>query len=166
MNLPGWFGVGTGLAAAREEHGDDAVARAASDVPLLATLLENVAMSLAKTDASIAGEYLALGERSDLADLVLAERERSVEQVLAVTGHPTLLADRRVLSLRGGPARPLRRRPVPPAAAGAAGPARRRGRPRPQPGAEGAYDDGRRDRLLRLVLLTAGGVAAGLQNTG
>src|SRR5260370_10817708 len=55
-------------------------------------------MSLAKTDRRIAERYLALGDRSDLAAMVLGEYDLTMEKVLAVNGHTRLLEDRRVLS--------------------------------------------------------------------
>ncbi len=55
------------------------------------SLLDNVEMSLAKTDARIARRYLALGDRPDLADLVLEEHALTTRWVLAVTGHERLL---------------------------------------------------------------------------
>ena len=111
LNLPGWYGLGSGLAAAAWSgvaagdsdeglpiEGLTALRRAYSAWPLLATLLDNAEMSLAKTDRAIAARYLALGGRQDLADRVLAEYDLTRRLVLAVTGHDRLLADRRVLS--------------------------------------------------------------------
>ena len=42
--------------------------RAYQEWPLFRTLVDNVAMSLAKADARIARHYLELGDRDDLAD--------------------------------------------------------------------------------------------------
>ena len=125
VNLPGWYGFGTGLAAARAEHGDDAVRAAAQEHPLLAVLLENAAMSLAKTDDALAGEYLALGGREKTARMVPGRARarrppgaRGQRARAAARGPPRPV-------LRGAAARPVRRRAQPPAAAGAAGAARR-----------------------------------------
>ena len=79
-------------------EGLTALRRAYSEWPLLATLLDNAEMSLAKTDRAIAARYLALGGRPDLADRVLAEYDLTRRLVLAVTGHDRLVADRPVLS--------------------------------------------------------------------
>src|ERR1700761_8123379 len=111
LNLPGWYGLGSGLAAAAWKDipaGDSDGAlppeglaelrRAYREWPLLATLLDNAEMSLAKTDREIAVRYLALGGRPDLSARVLAEYDRTRRLVLAVTGHDRLVADRSVLS--------------------------------------------------------------------
>ena len=99
LNLPGWYGLGSGLAAAAGAPGGLAEVRAAyQGWPLLAVLFDGAEMSLAKTDRRIAARHLALGGRDDLAGLVLAEYDLTRRLVLEVTGHDRLLADRRVLS--------------------------------------------------------------------
>ncbi len=99
VNLPGWFGLGSGLAAVAEEEGGlDELRRAYREWPLFAVLLDNAEMSLAKTDRRIAARYFALGGRPDLTGAVLAEHDLTSRLVLAVTGHDRLLADLRVLS--------------------------------------------------------------------
>ena len=150
LNLPGWYGLGSGLAAAPL----DELKKAYASWPLFNVLLDNAEMSLAKTDRKIAQRYLDLGANPDLSALLLREYELTKEKVLAVTGHKRLLEDRRVLSwaielrnpyvdaLSHLQLRALR-------ALRAKGP-------------------GARERELaeRLFLLTVNGVAAGLQNTG
>ncbi|HEY2579299.1 MAG TPA: phosphoenolpyruvate carboxylase, partial [Streptosporangiaceae bacterium] len=122
--------------------------------PLLAVLLDNAEMSLAKTDRHIGARYLALGGRPDLTALVLTEYDLTRRLVLAVTGHDRLLADRPVLSravaLRDPYVDALSYLQVRALAALRAGPP--------------AEAD--RERLERLLHLTINGVAAGLQNTG
>ena len=155
MNLPGWFGLGSGLAAiGGDRDGQGTLERAYREWPLFGVLLDNAAMSLAKTDRMIAARYLALGGRDDLTALVLAEYDLTRRLVLAVTGHDRLLADRPVLSRAVALRDPyvdalsyLQLR----ALAALRDPA--------TPAEE-------RDRLERLLLLTVNGVAAGLQNTG
>jgi len=146
LNLPGWYGLGSGLEAASLSDLTDAY----RSWPLFNALVDNAEMSLAKTDRRIAGRYLDLGGRPDLAERVLKEYDLTKQAVLAVTGHRRLLEDRRVLSwaielrnpyvdaLSHLQLRALR--------------AIRRGR-----GGSSAE---------RLLLLTVNGVAAGLQNTG
>ena len=58
--LPGWFGVGSGLAAAVEEHGLAAVRAALVDWPALRALASDVEMVLAKSDLAIAARYAPL----------------------------------------------------------------------------------------------------------
>jgi phosphoenolpyruvate carboxylase len=152
VNLPGWFGLGSGLTAAAQGAGGLAEAREAyREWPLLAVLLDNAEMSLAKTDRRIAARYLELGGRDDLTAVVLGEYDLTKRLVLEVTGHDRLLANRHVLSRAVALRDPyvdalslLQLRALTALRKGA----------------------GERERLERLLLLTAGGVAAGLQNTG
>ena len=161
VNLPGWFGLGSGLAAVVESgaDGDGAglaeLRRAYAEWPLFNVLIDNAEMSLAKTDRLIAERYLALGGRDDLSAQVLAEYELTMRLVLAVTQHARLLADRPVLAravaLRDPYVDALSHLQLR-ALAALRGPA--------------ADDPAERERLERLLLLTVNGVAAGLQNTG
>jgi phosphoenolpyruvate carboxylase len=153
VNLPGWFGLGSGLAAVTDGAGLQAAQAAYQGWPLLAVLLDNAEMSLAKTNRRIAARYLALGGRPELTATVLAEYDLTKHLVLAVTGHDRLLGGRHVLSRAVALRDPyvdalshLQLRALT---------ALRRG---------GGPDE--RDRLERLLLLTVNGVAAGLQNTG
>jgi phosphoenolpyruvate carboxylase len=159
VNLPGWFGLGSGLAAAIGGDGTgpglEELRRAYQEWPLFSVLLENAEMSLAKTDRRIAERYLALGGRDDLSARVLAEYDLTRRLVLAVTEHDRLLADRPVLSravaLRDPYVDALSHLQLR-ALAALRGPA--------------ADDPAHREQLERLLLLTVNGVAAGLQNTG
>jgi phosphoenolpyruvate carboxylase len=182
MNLPGWYGLGSGLAAVvgaagdADEEGLRDAQEAYQGWPLLAVLFDNAEMSLAKSDRRIAARYLALGGRDDLTAMVLAEYDLTRRLVLAVTGHDRLLADRPILSravtlrdpyvdalshlqlralaeLRAAPQADLREAP-------AGGPLDG------ETSADRAAASAQRDRLHRLLLLTVSGVAAGLQNTG
>ena len=152
VNLPGWFGLGSGLAAvAARDDGLRAAQAAYRDWPLLAVLLDNAEMSLAKTDRRIAARYLALGGRDDLTAAVLDEYDLAKTLVLAVTGHDRLLASRPVLSraiaLRDPYVDALSHLQLRALTALRGG-------------------DHEYQRLDRLLLLTVNGVAAGLQNTG
>ncbi|MFF0774473.1 phosphoenolpyruvate carboxylase [Nonomuraea wenchangensis] len=151
VNLPGWYGLGSGLAAADSL---DELRAAYAEWPLFNALLDNAEMSLAKTDRSIAKRYLALGGREDFARQVLEEYDRTRDLVLRVTGHARLLENRKVLSravqlrdpyvdaLSHLQLRALR--------------ALRTENP----------SERERERLSTLLLLSVNGVAAGLQNTG
>lgn len=151
VNLPGWYGVGSGLAAVDDL---EALREAYREWPLLASLLDNVEMSLAKTDRHIAARYLSLGDRPDLTEKVLREYDETADLVLAVTGHARLLENRRVLSraveLRNPYVDALSHLQLRALAGLRAG----------------VDDEAERDRLEDLLLLTVNGVAAGLQNTG
>jgi phosphoenolpyruvate carboxylase len=176
LNLPGWYGLGSGLAAtARGPGGLAEVREAYQGWPLLAVLFDGAEMSLAKTDRRIAARHLALGGRDDLADMVLAEYDLTRRLVLEVTGHDRLLANRRVLSravalrdpyvdaLSHLQLRALTELRALPAAGGD-------GAARDGAGGDGAGEApelvARREQLQRLLLLAVSGVAAGLQNTG
>ncbi|TMR96102.1 phosphoenolpyruvate carboxylase [Nonomuraea basaltis] len=151
VNLPGWYGLGAGLASVGSL---DELRAAYTEWPLFNAMLDNAEMSLAKTDRSIAKRYLALGGREDFTRQVLEEYDRTRDLVLQVTGHTRLLENRKVLSravqlrdpyvdaLSHLQLRALR--------------ALRTGNPSEQ----------ERDRLSTLLLLSVNGVAAGLQNTG
>jgi phosphoenolpyruvate carboxylase len=154
VNLPGWYGLGSGLAAAVDQAGGlPAVQAAYRNWPLLAVLLDNAEMSLAKTNRRIAARYLALGGSADLAERVLAEYDLTRRLVLAVTGHDRLLADRRVLSravtLRDPYVDALSHLQL-----------------RALAELRASEDPVNAAALERLLLLTVNGVAAGLQNTG
>ncbi len=154
VNLPGWFGLGSGLAAIERDHdGTGVLRRAYREWPLFRVLLDNAEMSLAKTDRPIASRYLALGGRDDLTALVLAEYDLTKRLVLAVTGHDRLLADRPVLSravaLRDPYVDALSYLQL-----------------RALSALRAPSHEQDRERVERLLLLTVNGVAAGLQNTG
>jgi phosphoenolpyruvate carboxylase len=156
MNLPGWYGLGSGLAAIADADGADVLRRAYREWPLFGVMLENAEMSLAKTDRLIGARYLALGGRDDLTAMVLAEYDLTKRLVLTVTGHDRLLANRHVLSravtLRDPYVDALSYLQLRALAA------LRETSPGPE--------TEERERLERLLLLTVNGVAAGLQNTG
>ena len=150
VNLPGWYGLGTGLQAV----GDlDVLRRAYTAWPLFTVMLENAEMSLAKTDRRFARRYLDLGGRPELTERVLEEHALTTEWVLMVTGHQRLLDDRRVL----GRAVALRNPYVD--ALSTLQVRALRGLRQEERGADPVA-------LRRLLQLTVNGVAAGLQNTG
>ncbi|MGA7147026.1 MAG: phosphoenolpyruvate carboxylase, partial [Microbacterium sp.] len=151
INLAGWFGLGSAL----EAVGDEALLRAAYDEwPLFRTMIDNVAMSLAKADDRIARHYLELGDRDDLAGLVRTEMALTRSWVIRVTGGTELLGNKPVLQ------RAVKMRsPYVDALSLLQLRALRALRDAP----EGAPVDPEQQRLL---LLSVSGVAAGLQNTG
>src|SRR6478735_6572227 len=152
INLAGWFGLGTAL----EAVGDEArLVRAYSDWPLFHTLIDNVAMSLAKADDRIARHYLELGDRDDLAELVRDEMALTRSWVVRLTGGEGLLGNNPVLQRAVKMRSPyvdalslLQLRAL---------------RALRSDAEAGAPVDPEQQRLL---LLSVSGVAAGLQNTG
>ncbi|WP_231920139.1 phosphoenolpyruvate carboxylase [Microlunatus soli] len=151
INLTGWFGLGTAL----ESVGDSQRLRDAyRRWPLFSTMIDNVEMSLAKTDSRIAERYLALGERPDLAQLVLDEMELTRNWIVEITGQERLLAGHRTL----GRAVQLRS-PYVDALSLIQLRALRGLR-------AGSSNDSEEAKWRRILLLSVNGVAAGLQNTG
>ncbi|MGW4421470.1 phosphoenolpyruvate carboxylase [Streptosporangium sp. NPDC004631] len=155
INLPGWYGLGSGLEAVASESGLDELRAAYREWPLFASLLDNVEMSLAKTDRDIAARYLALGGRDDFAGRLLREYDLTRRLVLEVTGHTRLLESRRVLSravqLRDPYVDALSHLQL---------------RALSTLRSEEELSEHERERLSTLLLLSVNGVAAGLQNTG
>ncbi|GAA4188652.1 phosphoenolpyruvate carboxylase [Gryllotalpicola kribbensis] len=150
VNLTGWFGLGTALASIGDP---ELLQKAYHEWPLFGTMIDNVEMSLAKTDERLARRYLALDGRADLAQLVLDEMALTREQVLLTSRHSELLEGRAVLQ------RAVQlRSPYVDALSLLQLRALREIR------ATGSTDA--EDQPHRLMLLAVNGVAAGLQNTG
>ncbi|HEX8770695.1 MAG TPA: phosphoenolpyruvate carboxylase, partial [Acidimicrobiales bacterium] len=152
--LPGWFGLGSGLAAARAAGHGQTLTEMSKEWHFFRTFLSNVEMTLAKTDLSIAARYVERLVDPSLHHFfttIRNEYECTVEELLRVTGQDELLErDRELrhsLEIRRGALDPLCRLQV-----GLL--ARLRGCPDPDP------------QLRRALLLTVNGIAAGLQNTG
>lgn len=159
MNLPGWFGLGSGLAAARQDGREDTLKQMYGSWHFFRTFLSNVQMTLSKTDMQIAARYVRTLVDDDAAAklfaIIEAEHARTVEEVLRVTGHEQLLATspvlRRTLELRDSYLAPLHALQISLLA---------RSR---QAQASGITPD---PDLQRALLLTINGIAAGLRNTG
>ncbi len=149
VNLPGWYGLGTGLAAL-EDLGR--AREAYREWPVFAALVDVAEMSLAKTDDDLAAGFLALGGRPELAEQVLAELALTRRMVLELLDQGEMLERKPHLHTAVGLRRPfvdmlshlLLRGLAEFRAAG--------------------EDDG--SQWHRPLLLTVNGLAAGLQNTG
>ncbi len=168
--VPGWFGVGSGLAAARESgRGADLEEMAGGEREgwrFFTTFLANIEMTLFKTDLEIAGHYVARLVPPDLAgpwDTIRAEHELTVREVLRLTGGDDLLDSNpdlaRTLRVRDDYLAPLHYLQV-----------SLLERWREEGAAAGGPDEtGEPERapdLARALLLTVNGIAAGLRNTG
>lgn len=154
VNLPGWYGLGTGLAAVEDLS---ALERAYQEWPMFASLLDNAEMSLAKTDRTIAERYLALGGRPELTERVLEEYDLTRRLVLRVTGHSRLLENRTVLSRAVDLRNPY---------VDALSHLQLRALEALRGQEADSLSEQDQQHLERLLLLSVNGVAAGLQNTG
>jgi len=153
INLAAWYGLGS----ACEALGDlELLQQAYAEWPLFSTFIDNIEMSIAKTDFRIAKMYLALGDRDDLATKVFEEMQLTRKWTLAITGSTWPLEKRRVLG------RAVRvRNPFVDALSLAQVRALREVRMNQDELSEEAKAE-----YMSLILATVTGVSAGLQNTG
>lgn len=149
-NLPGWYGLGSGLQAVVERKGMDYLKQMLDDWPFMTAVADNAEMSLAKADPMIAGLYLERGGRPDLVDSIREEYRLTRRLLLEARGQERLLERHPILRLAVDLRNPyvdalsfLQLRALKELAA--------------KPGDQ---------RLSELVRLTVNGIAAGLQNTG
>ncbi len=152
--VPGWFGVGSGIAAAREAGHDETLSEMYVSWPFFSTLLSNVEMTLRKTDLGIARRYVELlvdKQHVGIFDQVESEYRRSTTELLRITGEKRLLDQhpllQRTLDVRDPYLDPINHLQVD---------LLKRLRSTDEPDAV----------LRRAFLVTVNGIAAGLRNTG
>jgi phosphoenolpyruvate carboxylase len=155
-NLPGWFGLGTGLQAAKSIQVLQAMYH---EWPFFTVLLDNAEMSLLKADMGIAALYSELVPDQLSAQRIFSrikdEFDHTCQVVLSVTGHTALLDSdpsvQQLIHLRNPYIDPLNYLQIR---------TLKRLRGLSDPEGEAATE------LREVIILTINGIAAGLRNTG
>ncbi|MBT8135679.1 MAG: phosphoenolpyruvate carboxylase [Gammaproteobacteria bacterium] len=93
--LPGWYGVGHGLAAAEAEYGIGRLRDLQRDWPFFTNIVNDVEMVLAKGDMDIAASYAQLADEplQPLYDEIRSEFDRTCEMILRIKESDALLDD-------------------------------------------------------------------------
>ncbi len=156
--LPGWFGVGSGLAAARAAGHGPRLTQMHDSWDFFRNFVSNVRMTLAKTDLDVADLYVRTLVDPDLRHFledIRQEYELTVREILALTRLDELLGDNpslaRTLDVRDAYLLPLHVLQV-----------SLLGRVRETRGLGGEPDAS----LGRALSVTVNGIATGLRNTG
>lgn len=153
--VPGWFGVGTGLKAARESGKDLVMQQMLKDWHFFRTFISNVEMTIAKTDLVMARKYVETLVDPSLHHFLTtieAEFELTKTEILLLTKKREILGDQEILSrtlqIRDTYLAPLHLLQISLLAKVRSGSA------------------ANEELIQRALLLTINGVAAGLRNTG
>jgi phosphoenolpyruvate carboxylase len=104
LMLPGWYGVGSAVAAWREERPDamPLLREMHARWPFFASVLSNMAMVLSKTDLAVASRYANMVRdealRAAVYSRIADEHARTLAALAEITGHPHPLADNPTLA--------------------------------------------------------------------
>jgi phosphoenolpyruvate carboxylase len=153
--LPGWFGLGSALVVIAEYEGPERAPQLYDEWPFFRALIDNAQLALARADIDVARCYAQLASPKDrtLFELILAEHQRTMSELLRVTRQTTLLSQWPTLAQTVAMRNPFvdilshtqlellsRLRAAP--------------------------DDGTREKIRELLFVTINGIAAGLQTAG
>ena len=151
--VPGWFGVGTGLKAAREAGHGETMSAMLKDWHFFRTFISNVEMTVAKTDLHTARKYVSTlvePQFHHFLETIQEEFDLTIKELLLLTGKEEILGDQQILArtlqVRDAYLAPLHLLQI------------------------SLLKKVRQDKsdplITRALLLTINGVAAGLRNTG
>ena len=151
--VPGWFGVGTGLKAAREAGHGETMSAMLKDWHFFRTFISNVEMTVAKTDLHTARKYVSTlvePQFHHLLETIQEEFDFTIKELLLLTGKEEILGDQQILArtlqIRDAYLAPLHLLQI--------------------SLLKKVRQDNSDPLITRALLLTINGVAAGLRNTG
>ena len=153
--VPGWYGVGSGLKAAREAGHSETMAKMLKDWHFFRTFISNVEMTIAKTDLKTARKYvesLVDPKLHHFLERIEVEYQLTITEILSLTQKTEILGDQQILArtlqIRDNYLAPLHLLQV---------------SLLKKVREQGASLD---PMISRALLLTINGVATGLRNTG
>ncbi len=152
--IPGWFGLGTALAALLEEIGVERARALYREWPFLRGVVDDARIALTQADMDVAAQYARLAEPADQAIMaqIREEHARTLEALRAVSGEPSLMGAWPAVERAAH-----RRNPYVDVLSHVQVELLRRLR---------AAEGPERERVRDALLLTVNGIAAGLQTVG